>query len=105
MEYQRMPESTPLRLFSFWWWTQAVHRGIVRHNRGGPDTHHHSSQVSAYVGGEDAGTASPKSHASTERPYSHAYRGKVLNPQASVPVIRGYSRVLNDGGRHSSAGI
>src|SRR6516225_8463218 len=73
-----MSESTPLRLFSFWWRTQAVHRGIVRNHRGRPDTRHHSAQISAGVGGKNAGTASSESHATPEGSHPHAYRGEVL---------------------------
>ena len=54
------------------------HRCIVRDHRGRPDTRNHSSQISARVGGEDAGATRPEPHASTERPHPHEHRGEAL---------------------------
>src|SRR5215471_16498646 len=69
-----MPESAQVRLLSFWWRAQAVHRCIVCDDRGHPDTGDLSWQISAPAGRENAHTPSSEPHASTERPHPHAYK-------------------------------
>src|SRR6516165_12769986 len=73
-----MPKSAEVCLFPLRWRTQAVHRGIVRDGRGRPDTRHHSSQIPARFGGEDASATNPESHPTPEGSDPHAYRSEVL---------------------------
>src|SRR6516162_1072602 len=94
-----MSESTPLRLFSFWRRTQAVHWGIVRNHRGRPNTRQHSAQISAGVGGKDACTASSESHATPEGSHPHGYRGEVLvtdELSLRLPLIREWGTMRSD---------